>query len=314
MKAAAVAFLLAVSTAGVTGQGSSGREDGSTFKGAVDLVALNVVVVDRKQQFVEGLTSDNFAVYEDGVQQDLSFFAADDLPQDLAMLLDTSASMHDKLATAQQAAVRFATALRPVDRVLVVDVKGTSRILAPLSHDLNAAQAAVLSTTAQGVTALYNGLYTTLKEMTRQRRGETDRRRQAIVVLSDGDDTSSLVSFDDVMELARQSGISIYTIMLSSTAAGDMIDRRSNPFLSKSDYAMRALAQETGGRSFSAMNVNDLGAAYASIGHDLTSQYALGYTSKNPRRDGAYRRVSVRIVDRAGAQPRTRAGYFGPKG
>jgi Ca-activated chloride channel family protein len=313
VKAVSVVLLLAIATAGVAGQGSSGRQDSSTFKAAVDLVALNVVVVDTKQQFVGGLTADNFVIYEDGVQQDVSFFAADEMPLDLAMLLDTSASMHDKLATAQLAAVRFASALRPVDRALVVDVKDTSRILAPLSHDLNAARAAILSTAARGGTALYNGLYTTLKEMTRQRRGETDRRRQALVVLSDGDDTSSLVSFDDVMELARQSEISIYTIMLNSSAVRDLIDRRGSALFSKSDYAMRALAQETGARSFSVIDVNDLAGAYSSIGHDLTNQYALGYTSSNPRRDGAYRRVSVRIVDRAGAQPRTRAGYFGPK-
>ena len=103
VKTASVVLLLAIATVGVTGQGSSGREDDSTFKGAVDLVALNVVVVDKKQQFVGGLTADNFVIYEDGVQQDVSFFAAEEMPLDLAMLLDTSASMFDKLATAQSA-------------------------------------------------------------------------------------------------------------------------------------------------------------------------------------------------------------------
>ena len=308
VKTATLVLLAALGTAGVAGQ-----EKGATFKGAVDLVALNVVVVDSRQQFVNGLTAGNFAVYEDGVQQDVSFFASDELPLDLAMLLDTSASMHDKLATAQQAAVRFMSGLRPVDRLLVVDIKESTKILAPLSNDLAAARDAILKTSARGNTALYNGLYTTLKEMTRQRRSETDMRRQAIVILSDGDDTSSLVSFDDVMELAKQSGISIYTIMLGSSTF-DQTDRRKDPSASKSEYGMKALAQETGARSFLALQVADLAGVYKSIGTDLSSQYALGYTSSNPRRDGGYRRVSVRIVDRAGAQPRTRLGYFAPRG
>ena len=310
VKIAALVLLSALGTTGVFGQG---QDNGATFKGGVDLVALNVVVVDKQQQFVSGLTANNFSVYEDGVQQDVSFFATDELPLDLAMLLDTSASMYDKLATAQKAAIRFASSLRPVDRLLAVDVKETSRILSPLSHDLNAAKDAILRTTAAGGTALYNSLYATLREMTRQRRGEIDRRRQALVVLSDGDDTSSLVSFDDVMELARQSGISIYTIMLNAALPGDLTDRRRNPLSSKSDYGMKALAQETGGRSFAALDVTELAGVYKSIGQDLASQYALGYTSNNARRDGGYRRVQVRIVDRAGAQPRTRSGYFAPR-
>ena len=308
VKAAVLILLSALGTTVVVGQ-----ERTATFTGAVDLVALNVVVVDGRQQFVGGLTAENFAIYEDGVQQDVSFFAADELPLDLAMLLDTSASMQSKLATAQQAAIRFASVLRPVDRLLVVDVKQTSTILAPLSHDVKAATDAILSTYAQGATALYNGLYTTLREMARHRRNETDMRRQAIVILSDGDDTSSIVSFDDVMELAKQSGISIYTIMLSPSSLNPSAARGKGEFASRSEYGMKALAQETGARSFVALEVGDLAGVYQSIGHELASQYALGYTSNNQRRDGAFRRVVVRLVDRAGAQPRTRSGYFGPR-
>jgi hypothetical protein len=77
---------------------------------------------------------------------------------------------------------------------------------------------------------------------------------------------------------------------------------------------MKSLAQETGARSFSALHIRDLAGVYKSIGQELSSQYALGYTSTNHRRDGAYRRVIVRIVDRANAQPRTRAGYLAPRG
>ena len=122
-----------------------------------------------------------------------------------------------------------------VDRLLVIDIKDSSRVLTPLSHDLNAAKDAILATSAAGSTAIYNGLYLTLKEMTRQRQPEKGLRRQALVLLSDGDDTTSIVAYDDVMELAKQAGISIYTIMLRSSHFDSQIARR-NPESSKSEY------------------------------------------------------------------------------
>lgn len=308
MKTLVFVILCAAGTTGVFCQ-----DNPATFKGGIDLVALNVVVVDPRQQFVSGLTAGNFAIYEDGVQQDVSFFAAAEIPLDLAILLDTSSSMHAKLATAQEAAVGFVAALRPVDRLLVMDIKDSARVLSPLSHDLDTAISAIRGTSAAGNTAIYNGLYLTLKEMARQKQPGRNVRRQALVLLSDGDDTTSLVAYDDVMALARQTGISIYTIMLRSSQF-DSDSARRNAQASKSEYGMKALAQETGGRSFLALQINDLAGAYKAIGEELASQYAIGYMPTNQRRDGAYRRVNVRIVDRANAQPRTRAGYLAPRG
>src|SRR5690242_12310693 len=93
------------------------------FRGSIDLVALNVVVTDNDQKLVTGLTASDFAVFEDGVQQDVSFFATSQVPLDLALLLDTSASMSDKMKTMQEAAVGFAGSLRTGDRLTIVDIK-----------------------------------------------------------------------------------------------------------------------------------------------------------------------------------------------
>ena len=289
------------------------RDDVSdaTFRAAVDLVALNVVVTDGKQNFVSGLGADNFAVFEDGVRQDVSFFAAGNVPLDLAILLDTSASMTDKLATAQQAAIGFASTVRENDRLLVVDIKDMTKVISPLDGDVEAAKKAILATSPRGGTGLYNGLYLTLKELTKARRTAGDVRRQALVVLSDGDDTSSLVAFDDVMQLAKESGISIYTITLKSKWATRTTTVSTNQrYFKQADYSMKALAQETGGRSFFPLEITELADVYTLIADELASQYALGYTSKNPRRDGAYRRVLVRVTDHPGVQTRARSGYL----
>ena len=280
---------------------------GTVFRTGVDLVALNVVVTDGHQKFVTGLSMDDFAVYEDGVQQELSFFAAKDVPLDLALLLDTSASMTDKMATMHEAAAGFAARLRQGDRVSIVDVKDTIKVLHALDDDLGGADAAIRRTTARGGTALYNGLYMTLREMVKQRRQNGEVRRQAIAVLSDGEDTASLVTVDDVMDVAKQSGIALYTITLKSPHQRSA--NSGSRYFSQSEFAMKALAQETGARAFFPATIAELAGVYGAIADELSMQYALGYTSKNPKRDGAFRRVTVRVEDKPGARTRTRSGY-----
>ncbi len=283
----------------------------TVFRSGVDLVALSVVVTDGAAKFVTGLDPKDFAVYEDGVQQDVSFFAATSIPLDLAILLDTSASMNDKMQEVQQAATGFADTLRPGDRSMVVDIKDSTRILQPLSDDVDAAKHAIASTKAKGGTALYNGVYTTLKELLKQRRASDDVRRQAIVVLSDGDDTASLVTFDDVMAQAKEAGIAIYTITLRSASVLQPVNSRH--YFSESEFSMKSLAQETGARAFFPASIADLAGVYSSIATELASQYAIGYTPKNPRRDGTFRKVTVRVTDHPGAAPRTRSGYVAPR-
>jgi Ca-activated chloride channel homolog len=281
---------------------------GTVFRTGVDLVALNVVVTDSQQKFVTGLSVGDFAVFEDGVQQELSFFAARDVPLDLALLLDTSASMSDKIHTMQEAAIGFAGTLRAGDRVTVVDIKDGVKVLHALDADRGTAETAIRGTVARGGTALYNGLYMTLKEMVKQRRLQGDVRRQAIVVLSDGNDTASLIGFEDVMEVAKQTGIAIYTITLKSPY-GVRSANSGSRYFSESEFAMKSLAQETGARAFFPVAIEELAGVYGTISEELASQYALGYTSKNPKRDGAFRRVVVRVADHPGARTRTRTGY-----
>jgi Ca-activated chloride channel homolog len=283
------------------------------FRSGVDLVAVNVVVMDGGTRFVTGLQPANFAVYEDGVQQDVSYFAAAAVPLDLAVLLDTSSSMSDKMEEMQQAATGFISTLRDGDRAMIVDIKDATKVLQPLTGDVSAARAAIASTIAKGGTALFNGIYLTLKELTKQRAANEEIRRQAIVVLSDGEDTASLVSFDDVMAQAKDAGISIYTITLRSPYVIKMAAAPGRRHFSEAEYAMKALAQETGARSFFPSAVTELSGVYDSIAEELASQYALGYIPKNPRRDGAFRRLTVRIADRPGAAPRTRSGYIAPR-
>lgn len=276
------------------------------FRSGVDLVSLNVIVTDEKDKFVTGLSQKDFAVFEDGVEQDLSFFAAANVPLDLAILLDSSSSMTDKMSTVHQAAVGFASHLRQGDRIMVVGIKDSVRTLHPLDANVNGASDAIRRATASGSTALYNAVYTTIKQMEKVRAVDGELRRQAIAVLTDGDDTSSLVTFDDLLALSKQAGIAIYTIALKSPYPA--LGATSRKYFSEGEFAMKALALETGARSFFPTDISQLAGVYDQITRELSNQYALGYTSKNPKRDGAFRRIVVRVAE-SNVRTRTRSGY-----
>jgi Ca-activated chloride channel family protein len=269
-----------------------------------------VTVTDSKKQFVSGLTQEDFSVYEDGIPQQLRFFEARQVPLDLIVLIDTGSSMRDKMSVVHEAAVGFLKTMRPVDRGAVVAFNDGVDVLQPLTADFAALEQAVRSTQARGSTSLHNALYVALKQFGRAARADGELRRQAIAVLSDGEDTSSLVSFDDVLALARKSGVSIYTIGLHSKYSGGRNSAAATQrYFSTADFSMKSLAQETGARSFFPLEVSELKGIYGSIAQELASQYAMAYAPANSRPDGRYRRIIVRVTDRPELQLRTRSGY-----
>jgi VWFA-related protein len=157
-----------------------------------------------------------------------------------------------------------------------------------------------------GSTSLHNAIYISLKELGKiKAQNDEDVRRQALVLFSDGEDTSSLVSFEEVLDLAKRSETSIYTISLRGT------DTNTRGFR-EAEFIMRQLAQETGGRAFFPVKIEDLNGVYAEVADELASQYTVGYSSKNPRNDGAFRRIVVQVA-RANSTPRTKRGYYAPR-
>ena len=294
-------------------QAGGTRESAPVFRGAVDLVSLNVTLTNQQNQPVGGLTASDFAIFEDGVQQDLSFFSSTRLPMDVAILIDTSSSMAPILSIAQDAAVGFVESAQRADRVSVTEFNDRANILQPLGADITGATRAIRSTSPRGSTALYNGLYMAMTEMIRSRRGAQDVRKQTVVVLSDGQDTSSLVQYEDVMELANQSGIVLYTILLVTPFdARQLSDLKTSKF-SQALFVMRSFAEATGGQTFLTSNARELEGIYNKIATELAQQYTLGYISTNARRDGKFRRVAVRVIGHPDVRTRTRTGYQAPK-
>jgi Ca-activated chloride channel family protein len=278
-------------------------QDKYQFRVTVDLISLNVTVTDTHNRFITDLGRNNFSVFEDGIKQDISVFSQEDLPIRMVLLMDTSASMEEKIGSAQEAAIRFVGTLKEGEDVAqVVEFGSRARVLQSFTADRDRLAKVIRTTQAGGTTSLYNALYIALKNLARRR---TDIRRQAIVVLSDGEDTSSIVTFDQVMELAKDTDVTIYTISLRDGS------RRRSKYYSEAEHVLKKLAEETGGQWFFPNHIQELESVYARISKELKSQYNLGYVSANTKRDGSWRRVVVQ-TDRENLLVRTKLGYYAP--
>jgi Ca-activated chloride channel homolog len=276
------------------------------FRAGVDVVSLNVTVVDGQNHYVTDLDQAEFSVFEDGAKQELTFFNHGNLPIALSLLIDTSASMEQRMTVAQEAAIGFARRLRPNDLAQVLDFDSRVEIAQNFTSSIPELEKAIRSTAAGGSTSLHNAIYISLKELAKNRAKSPDEvRRQAIIVLSDGEDTSSLVSYEEVLDLAKRSETAIYTIGLQPREVGASRGFR------EAEFVLRQFAQETGGRAFFPARIEDLKDVYGQIADELSTQYSLGYASKNSRRDGAWRRIVVQVT-RPNVTARTKRGYFAP--
>lgn len=274
------------------------------YRGGVDLITLNVTVTDGQHRFVSNLRRQDFVVLEDGRPQAVAFFAHAGVPLTVALAIDTSGSMDESLGAAQEAAAAFVRRLGRDDRAAVVDFDSRVRILQPFTTDRVALEEAVRSTVADGSTALYDAVHRSLLELESLSYPDAETpRRHAIVVLSDGQDTSSREQLDTILGLADRSNTAIYTVGLGARED----DGRLATY--QAEFALRRLANQTGGRVFFPTDVEQLHAIYDEIRRDLASQYTLAYASSNARRDGRWRSITVQLSQRD-LDAHTRPGYF----
>jgi Ca-activated chloride channel family protein len=260
----------------------------------VQLVELYTTVTDRRGHPVDGLTRDEFKVYEDGAEQTVRRFErVQDLPIYAGVMLDTSGSMVEQLDTAVQAALRFfQTIIQPKDRAAVITFNGQPNLAVRFTNDREVLAGGLAGLRADGNTALYDSIIYALYYF-----GGV-RGKRAIVLLTDGKDEGSRFRYADALEYAKHSGIAFYTIGLG-------------PIANQPDIRLKLmkLAAETGGRSYFVSQAIDLSATYRSIETELRSQYLLAYQSSKQGNDGKFRTVEVKL-GRSGLEARTVPGYY----
>jgi VWFA-related protein len=259
----------------------------------VNLVELYTTVTDGSGRSILGLGAEEFSVFEDGRQQEIvKFELVEDLPLTLGITIDTSGSMLRSIDEAKRAAIGFLeNMITPKDRCFAVQFDEKPILLMPRTSDVGAIAKRVEDLVAYGSTSLHDAIVTSLYYY----RGV--RGRRALVILSDGEDTSSTIEFQPALEYAKRSGVSIYTIALGIGKAQIGIRRK-----------LEALSQATGGRTFYIKRADDLETIYGEIEKELRSQYLVAYSSDRAG-DGEYREVKMEMKQKK-LKARTIRGYY----
>jgi VWFA-related protein len=260
----------------------------------VTAIELPITVLDNQGNPVEDLTVDDFTVYEDKVEQTISHFSLHrDLPVRMGIVIDTSGSMTDTLPTVQRVVMGFLRdLLRPRDRAFIETFSDRPDLLAGFTADFDIIENALLALYADRETALYDAVIMGLFQFS----GVTGRR--AMVVLSDGEDTSSENDFEDVLGYAQRMGVTIYAIGINIPAT--KVSTR---------WQFNKLASATGGRAFFVSEKSGLDAIYDEINREMRTQYLIAYTSDSERPPDELRKIKV-DVDRKKVKVRTIAGYY----
>jgi VWFA-related protein len=290
-------------------------ESGETLRVHTAVVNVFATVRDHHNGIVGDLTKDDFKIYEDGVEQKVAYFTREvDMPISLAILMDTSGSMQMILGAEQDAASRFVhEVLHKKDEALVISFDTDVNLLADFTEDpavlgrairratINAAGPVITPGTVPqsgGGTNLYDAVYLACHDEL-----ATEAGRKAIVMLTDAEDTGSRMTEGDAIEAAQRADSVIHILLISDPRATE----------GYGPGVASHMTQETGGRVINVRNDKGLEKAFDIVSEELRSQYVLGYSSTNTKRDGTFRKIKVE-VDRPDTKILARKGYYAPAG
>jgi Ca-activated chloride channel family protein len=251
-----------------------------TFRASSSLVLVNVSVLDAHDRPVTTLAREHFRVLDDGREQDIRFFAHEDAPISLAIILDTSGSMQRHWNHARQMLSDFCRALEPGDELFLVTVGQRARVATGFSHDCAEIQNSLLTERPKGLTPLLDAFPPAFRQLHQAR-----NPRRAVLAISDGGENASRTRFAELRSLAREANAQVYSATLErfGHAESDGPD-----FLSD-------LAELTGGRSFPIDERRSIEAAATAIAREIHVQYVLGYQPPDARGDGKYHRISIKV-------------------
>jgi VWFA-related protein len=279
------------------------------LKSVVDLVVLHATVVDSKGQFVPDLKADNFHVFEDKIEQKISVFSSEDVPVTMGLVIDNSASMKDKRAQVNAAALSFVRTSNAADEVFVVNFNDEYYL--DLDEDFTSNQQelheALEKIDTRGSTALRDAVVASLDHV---KKGHRDKR--VLLVITDGDDDASSKSFPYTLKAAVDSNAVIYAIGVFS----DDDRKNQKKMVRKSKKDLTDLAEATGGLAFFPDRLEDVDPVCVQVARDIRNQYTLGYYPTNAATDGTFRAVKVDLVEPKGKGKlslRTRSGYYARK-
>ena len=298
MKAAPALLAAILSVPVVSGFGRTTAQP--VFRSGVDLATFAATITDKKGNIVTDLTRDDFEVIEDGRKQAIEYFSNGDgetsPAMHLGLMVDASGSMLTDMKLAQGAAIKFLNMLPAAEDITLVDFDTQVRITRYPQRDFARLVERIRQRKPDGWTALYDALGTYLDG------ADSQEGRKVLVMYTDGADSRSALSFPDTMNLLKASQVTVYAIGLTENTGSARTQLQ---------MTLRQITEATGGQAFFPTAMKDVESAYDKVLAEIKGQYHLGYLSTNTAKDGAWRKVEIR-VKRPELRVRTRKGYFGP--
>jgi len=280
------------------------EKQGATIVSRVNLVVLHTTVLDDRQRFADGLTAQNFRVFEDKVEQKLAVFKREDVPVAMGLVIDNSGSMRDKRPKVNEAALTLVQASNRQDQVFVVNFNDDFYLDLDkdFTNNVPEMKEALERIDSRGSTALYDAIIGSLDHL---KKANLDKH--VLLIVTDGEDNSSHFTLEKTIHEVQKTDTVIYTIGLLS--------QESKKSAKKAKRALEDIAKASGGVAYFPENVEDVHTICQQVAHDIRNQYALAYYPTNTKRDGTFRTVSVEVIPPRGRGKlvaRTRNGYYAP--
>ena len=279
-----------------------GQEPGdsrySTIRVDVNTVRVRITAADALNRFVTGFKPEHFKVYEDKVEQTIVNFTQEPSPVSIGLIFDTSYSMKTKTLNARKSAVEFLEGGTVEDEYFLVLFNDRARLAQDITNDVRTIRNKIAMSEPRGSTALLDAIYIGLEKIQ-----ECRHPKKALIVVTDGEDNRSRYTFGEVEEFGREIDCQIYILGEHGT-------------LGYGEAIMQDLAKMSGGRVFFPNSLNELEYFVDLIHSELRNQYIIGYVPTNKRRDGSWRKITVKLSPPPGLPKlflHYREGYYAPK-
>ena len=301
-----LAFTTALAAVALRGQQTKPQappqDETPIFHSDIRLVVLPTTVVDKNGHLVTDLTKEQFTVYENGVVQPITKFKREDVPVSLGLIIDNSGSMRDKRAKVEAAAVALAKASNPDDESFVVNFNDEPFLDLPhgkeFTSDIKELEEALTRIDSRGGTAMRDAIRVSIDHV--KEKGHKDKK--VLVVVTDGNDKSSIITLEKLVKDSQQSGVLIYSVGLLSDE-----ERRE---AKRAERALIDLGVATGGEAFFPKDLSEVERIAQRVAHDIRNQYTIQYSPTNAALDGTFRQIKV-VVNAPGKPiARTRSGYY----
>ena len=277
-------------------------DTGTVFRTDTRLVVLPTTVVDKNGHLVTTLPREAFTVLENGVQQQIKQFKREDVPVSMGLIIDNSGSMREKRAKVEAAALALVKASNPEDEVFIVNFNDEAFLDNPhgkdFTSDIKEMEDALTRIDSRGGTAMRDAIRMSIDHV----KEKAHKDKKVLVVVTDGNDNSSVVSLEDLVKAAQQSEVLIYAVGLLSDE-----ERRE---AKRAQKALEALAEATGGETFFPRDVSEVERIATQVAHDIRNQYTIAYTPLNQAMDGSFRQIKVTVKAAGNPTVRARSGYY----